>query len=216
MRARSGTMPSSSRSRIVRRYISVVSTRSVIVASQGGHRTRVQPTGDAVSRGRGPGRSRARYELRGMPRSRSPLTSCPSTDASAAAPPRCGPSSSPTCTAHAGAARHLAPPGAGEGSRRPRARRPRRAVPPARRLRGAARQRRLDRVLGCRRLLAHREAQRAPHLRRVRREVRRRPPRRRSSRPRTSSPRPADRAARSRCSPASTSTPGRTTRPRPA
>src|SRR5690606_31150504 len=33
MRARSGTIPSSSRSRMVRRYISVVSTRSVIVAS---------------------------------------------------------------------------------------------------------------------------------------------------------------------------------------
>src|SRR4051812_10097622 len=32
MRARNGTIPSSSRSRIVRRYISVVSTRSVILA----------------------------------------------------------------------------------------------------------------------------------------------------------------------------------------
>ena len=59
--------------------------------------------------------------------------------------------------------RHLAPPGAGQEARRPRALGLSRAVPAARRLRGRARQRRLDRVLGCRRLRPHR-ATAAQHL----------------------------------------------------
>ena len=62
--------------------------------------------------------------------------------------------------AGAAPARHLAPPGAREGPRRSRAQRPRRPVPPARRLRGRARQRRIDGVLGCRGLRPHRAPQR--------------------------------------------------------
>ena len=68
---------------------------------------------------------------------RSPRTSSPPTAASAAARRRSAPSSSPRL---AGRRRrpdgHLAPPEAGQGARRPRARGPARAVRAARRLRG--------------------------------------------------------------------------------
>ena len=77
----------------------------------------------------------------------------------------------------AGAPRHVAPPGAGARPRRSRARRALPTCSPARRLRGRARQRRLDGVLGCRRLRPHRATRAAPRLRRVRRASSPRPPR---------------------------------------
>ena len=67
---------------------------------------------------------------------------------------------------------HLAPAGAGQGPGPADPRGPGAAVRPARRLRGRARQRRDDGVLGRRRVRAHPRPQRARHLRRVLREVR--------------------------------------------
>ena len=86
------------------------------------------------------------------------------------------------------------------------------------RLRGRARQRRRDRVLGHRDVLPDRAALAAPALRRVLREVRRRG---RAGAPFLADPigahRRAGRRTRRRSpSPASTPTAGRTTRPRPA
>ena len=74
----------------------------------------------------------------------------------------------------------------------PHPRRHRRALLAARRLRGAARQRRLDAVLGRGRVRPHRAAQLAPRARRVLVEVRRgrARPRRTSTTPRCSSPNP--------------------------
>ena len=115
-------------------------------------------------------------------------------------------------------ARHLAPAGAGEGPGRPRARRARRAVPPARGLRGRARQRRLDRLLGCRRVRPHRAAQPAPRpsassAAKFAAGRRRRPW---LEAPHViAAPRRLAQRGRGRWT-ASTSTPGRTTRPPPA
>ena len=145
MRARSGTMFSSSRSRIVRRYISVVSMRSV---------TRSPPC-------RSPSSSLAgRRPLARLVRM--PSLVIPSDLLPADGRFGCGPSKvRPEQLAHLAARgpappRHVAPPGAREGPRRSRAQRPRRPVRPARRLRGRARQRRLDGVLGCRGIRPHR------------------------------------------------------------
>ncbi|CAA9428196.1 MAG: Phosphoserine aminotransferase, partial [uncultured Pseudonocardia sp.] len=77
-----------------------------------------------------------------------------------------------------GRAGHLAPPEAGQGARRPGARRPGGAVLPARRLRGRPGQRRVHRVLGRGRVRPGPRARPAPDLRRVLREVRRVHPRR--------------------------------------
>ena len=74
---------------------------------------------------------------------------------------------------------------------RPRARRPRRALLAARRLRGRARQRRHHRLLGRRRRLARARARPAPHLRRVLAEVRQGDRRRRRSSPTRSWSRPS-------------------------
>ena len=92
----------------------------------------------------------------------------------------CGPSKvRPEQLARLAAARrradgHLAPPGAGQGARRAGPRGPARAVLAARRLRGRARQRRHDRVLGRGGVRPRARARAAPGLRRVLAEVRRR------------------------------------------
>ena len=102
--------------------------------------------------------------------------------------------------------------------RPPGARGHRRAVPAARRLRGAARQRRHHRVLGRGRVRADRAAQPAPRLRRVLLEVRRRSRRtRRTSRtPRSIESPPGTHPLAARRTPTSTPTASRRTRRRPA
>ena len=80
-------------------------------------------------------------------------------------PPRAARSASPRDGADGHG--HLAPPAAGQGRRRARPRRPARAVLAARRLRGRARQRRHDGLLGRRRLRPRPRARAAPDLRRV-------------------------------------------------
>ncbi len=112
---------------------------------------------------------------------------------------------------------HLAPPGAGAGPGGPGPRGAGRALRPARRLRGGARQRRVHRLLGRRHARSRRAPQPAPDLRRVHRQVRHRR-RRRTLAGRAVGARARRRApwpTRSR-SPVSTPTRGRTTRPRPA
>ena len=95
--------------------------------------------------------------------------------------------------------------------------RARRALLAARRLRGRARQRRHHRLLGRRRRLARPRARPAPHLRRVLAEVRQgdRGARRSSPTRSWSRPSPATRPSRAPTRPP-TSSPGPTTRPRPA
>ena len=115
------------------------------------------------------------------------------------------------------AAGHVPPAGAGARARRPRARRARRAVRAARRLRGRARQRRLDRVLGRRDALPRRATARSSA--RSGSSAPSSPPRR-PARPFLGEPAVHHRArpAASRCPAsrtASTPTPGRTTRRRP-
>ena len=68
--------------------------------------------------------------------------------------------------------RHIAPAGARQEPRRPGSQRAAGAVLGARRIRGGARQRRVHRVLGRRRLRPRRPAVAAPDLRRVQRQVR--------------------------------------------
>ena len=75
-------------------------------------------------------------------------------------------------TKGADALRHIAPAGARQGPRRPGSHRAAGAVLGTRRIRGGARQRRVHRVLGRRRLRPRRPAVAAPDLRRVQRQVR--------------------------------------------
>ena len=122
---------------------------------------------------------------RSTPDHASPPTCCPPTAASAAARPRSAPSRSTRSWPRrhdADSARRTARPPVKHlvGSVRAGLRR---AVRPARRLGGRARQRRHDRVLGRRHVRADRAAQPAPRVRRVLVEVRRgrAPPRRTST-----------------------------------
>ena len=218
MRARSGTMPSSSSSRTVRRYISVVSMRSVIQASSGAWAgSPAYQRGQTSASSHGRGRRGGNRRIGAMSHVLLPREILPADGRFGCGPSKVRPAQLEALTgADGGAARHVAPAGAGEGPRRARARRARRAVPPARRLRDHPRQRRIDRVLGCRRLRPDREAQPEPRVRRVRRQVRLRREgsvARGPRHPRGAGRHPHDRRGRSR---ASTSTRGRTTRPRRA
>ena len=117
----------------------------------------------------------------------SPPTCCRPTAASAAARPRSAPRrSNALADAASTLPGHQPPPGDRAVHGQPAAQRAGRAARPARRLRGPARQRRHDRVLGRRHLRADRAAQPAPQLRRVLVEVRRPPP---PPRPSSTSPR---------------------------
>ena len=116
----------------------------------------MEPGHGRSSRGTG---GTAALESEPCPTSCFPVRSCPPTDASAAARRRCAPRSSRRWSARGaallGTSHRQAPVKDLVGQVRAQ---PRRAVPPSRRLRGHRRQRRIDRVLGCRGLRPDREA----------------------------------------------------------